>query len=204
MRSVDYLQSLPYVNPQGIGCTGWSYGGHVTLFAAAFDQRIAAAVPNRGVLDWNRPVYPADYKGKPKANAWTRAPATLEPWTADGEEAPSSGAAALRRWGFLQNSGPVIYIPKFYPYVLPANRDLRLPVGFESLMMMVAPRPLMILSSEIEFRQHKILPKCMETMKVYYQWKDVKGSGLPSPLQARRDRRGYTETVNYYVNNNDC
>ena len=40
--------------------------------AAAFDQRIAAAVPNGGVLDWNRPVYPPGFKGKPKANAWCR------------------------------------------------------------------------------------------------------------------------------------
>jgi Prolyl oligopeptidase family len=202
MRSVDYLQSLPYVNPNGIGCTGWSYGGHVTLFAAAFDQRIAAAVPNGGVLDWDRPKYPEGYKGKPKANAWCRQPATMEPWTPDGAEGPSSGAEALRRWGFLQNSGPVLYLPKFYPYTLPENRDLLLPIGFESLMMMVAPRPLLILSSEIEFKQHDILSKCLETMKVYYQWQDVKGSGLPSPLAARKNRTGYTETQSYYVNNN--
>jgi hypothetical protein len=69
-------------------------------------------------------------------------------------------------------------------------------------MMMVAPRPLMIISSEIEFHQHDILPKCLETMKVYYQWKDVKGSGLPSPLEARKERRGYSETLQYYGNNN--
>ena len=203
MRSVDYLQSLPYVNPKGIGCTGWSWGGHVTLFAAAFDQRINAAVPNGGVLDWDRPKYPEGYKGKPKANQWCRQPPTWEPWTPDGAEKPSSGAESLRRWGFLQNSGPAIMMPKFYKYVLPENRDLLLPIGFESLMMMVAPRPLMILSSEIEYKQHDILPKCMETIKVYHQWKDVKGSGLPSPLEARKERRGYAETQQYYVNNNE-
>lgn len=203
MRSVDYLQSLPYVNPKGIGCTGWSWGGHVTLFAAAFDQRIAAAVPNGGVLDWDRPKYPPGYKGKPKANQWCRQPSTWEPWQPDATEPPSSGSESLRRWGFLQNSGPAIMMPKFYKYTLPENRDLELPVGFESLMMMVAPRPLLILSSEIEFKQHDILPKCMETMKVYAQWQDVQGSGLPSPLQARKERRGYAETQAYYVNNNE-
>lgn len=202
MRSVDYLESLPYVNPQGIGCTGWSYGGHVTLFAAAFDQRIAAAVPNGGVLDWDRPKYPPDYKGKPKPNAWCRQPSTLEPWTPEGAEKPSSGAESLRRWGFIQNSGPVLYMPKFYKYTLPKNRDVELKVGFESLMMMVAPRPLMIISSEIEFKQHDILPKCLETMKVYAEWQDVKGSGLPSAIQARKERRGYEETKAYYMNNN--
>lgn len=202
MRSVDYLESLPFVNPKGIGCTGWSWGGHVTLFAAAFDQRIAAAVPNGGVLDWDRPKYPADYEGKPKANQWCRQPSTWEPWTTTGEEKPSSGEASLRRWGFLQNSGPAIMMPKFYQYILPENRDLELPVGFESLMMMVAPRPLMIISSEIEFKQHDILPKCLETIKVYSEWQDVVGSGLPSALAARKERRGYAETVAYYVNNN--
>lgn len=202
MRSVDYLQSLSYVNPKGIGCTGWSWGGHVTLFAAAFDQRIAAAVPNGGVLDWDRPKYPRDYKGKPKPNQWCRQPPTWDPWTSDGAEKPSSGAESLRRWGFVQNSGPAIMIPKFYPYTLPENRERELPVGFESLLMMVAPRPLLIISSEIEFKQHDILPKCMEAMKVYAQWKDVKGSGLPSALQLRKERRGYEETVAYYVNNN--
>lgn len=202
MRSVDYLQSLPYVNPKGIGCTGWSYGGHVTLFAAAFDQRLAAAVPNGGVLDWDRPKYPPGYKGKAKPNAWCRQPATMEPWTPEVEEKPSSGAESLRRWGFLQNSGPVLYLPKFYPYTLPENREKRLPVGFESLMMMVAPRPLLVISSEIEFKQHDILPKCMETLKVYAGWQDVKDSGLPSALQARKERRGYEETRAYYQNNN--
>ncbi len=88
MRSVDYLQSLDYVSPNSIGCTGWSYGGHVTLFAAAFDQRIAAAVPNGGVLDWDRPKYPEGYRGKPKANAWCRQPATMEPWTAMARKLP--------------------------------------------------------------------------------------------------------------------
>lgn len=201
MRSVDYLQSLPYVSPNGIGCTGWSYGGHITLFAAAFDQRIAAAVPNGGVLDWHLTAYPKGYKGKPKANAWTRTPPTMEPWTPDGAEKPSSGAASLRRWGFIQNSGPLIYIPKFYKYTLPESPAV--PVDFDSLMMMVAPRPLLIISSEIEFRQHKILPKAMEAMKVYYNWEDVKGSGLPNILEWRKALRGYQETVDYYVNNNE-
>jgi hypothetical protein len=202
MRSVDYLQSLPYVDPKGIGCTGWSWGGHVSLFAAAFDQRIAAAVPDGGVLDWHRPKYPEGYKGKPKPCEWCRQPLTWEPWTVDGAEKPSSGSESLRRWGFLQNSGPAVMMPKFYKYTLPENRDLAPPADFDGLMMMVAPRPLLIISSEIEFKQHAILPKCMETMKVYAEWQDVKGSGLPSPVQMRKERRGYAETVAYYTNNN--
>ncbi len=202
MRSVDFLRTLPYLNDQ-LGCTGWSHGAHTALFAAAFDERITATVSNGAVLDWHRPTYPPGYAGPPKANAWCRNPSSWEPWTADGPEKPSRGEATLRRWGFIQNSGPVIYIPKFSKYVLPANRDLQIPVGFESLMMMVAPRPLLIISSEIEFRQHEILPKCMAALHVYYRWHDVENSGLPSPLQARRERTGYQETVDYYVRNNE-
>ena len=63
---------------------------------------------------------------------------------------------------------------------------------------LLAPRPLLILSSEIEYHQHDILPKCLKTMKVYVQWQDVKGSDPPSPLAARRNREGYAQTQAYY------
>lgn len=63
---------------------------------------------------------------------------------------------------------------------------------------LLALRPLLILSSEIEFHQHDILPKCSKTMKVYAQWQDVKGSDPPSPLAARRNREAYAQTQAYY------
>lgn len=43
-RSMDVLQSLPYVDRDRIGACGWSYGGIVTLFLAAWDERVAAAL----------------------------------------------------------------------------------------------------------------------------------------------------------------
>jgi len=43
MRTVDYLQSRPEVDPKRIGCVGVSFGGHRTLFLAGVDERIAAA-----------------------------------------------------------------------------------------------------------------------------------------------------------------
>ena len=67
---------------------------------------------------------------------------------------------------------------------------------------LLAPRPLLILSSEIEYHQHDILPKCLKTMKVYVQWQDVKGSDPPSPLAAQRNREGYAQTQAYYIQNN--
>jgi hypothetical protein len=38
-------------------------------------------------------------------------------------------------------------------------------------MMMVAPRPLLIISSEQEFYRHKIIPKCQRALKVYADWR---------------------------------
>ncbi len=45
MRGVDLLCSLPYVDPQNIGATGASGGGNQTMWLAAVDERIKAAVP---------------------------------------------------------------------------------------------------------------------------------------------------------------
>jgi acetyl esterase/lipase len=44
IRAVDYLQSLPEVDPERIGCIGHSLGGHNGLFTAVFDERINAVV----------------------------------------------------------------------------------------------------------------------------------------------------------------
>ncbi len=43
-RCIDVLQSLPYVDRDRIGACGWSYGGTVTLFLAAWDERVDAAL----------------------------------------------------------------------------------------------------------------------------------------------------------------
>lgn len=45
MRGVDLLQSLSFVDPERIGVTGASGGGNQTMWLAAFDERIKAAVP---------------------------------------------------------------------------------------------------------------------------------------------------------------
>ena len=43
-RGIDVLQALPYVDRGRIGVCGWSYGGTIALFLAAWDERIAAAL----------------------------------------------------------------------------------------------------------------------------------------------------------------
>ncbi|MEY2460075.1 MAG: hypothetical protein QOG30_1905, partial [Acidimicrobiaceae bacterium] len=43
-RCIDVLQSLPYVDRDRIGVCGWSYGGTISLFLSAWDERVAAAL----------------------------------------------------------------------------------------------------------------------------------------------------------------
>jgi dienelactone hydrolase len=55
MRALDYLQSLPYVDPAKVIVTGLSLGGEVATIAAALDPRFAMAIvagysPDLGVL----------------------------------------------------------------------------------------------------------------------------------------------------------
>ena len=45
IRGVDLLSSLSYVDPKNIGATGASGGGNQTMWLAAMDERIKAAVP---------------------------------------------------------------------------------------------------------------------------------------------------------------
>ncbi len=45
MRGVDLLSSLPYVDPENIGATGASGGGNQTMWLAAMDERVKAALP---------------------------------------------------------------------------------------------------------------------------------------------------------------
>lgn len=187
MRSVDFLQTLDFVDSRHIGCTGWSLGGHTALFAAAFDERITATVSNGGVLDWWRNV-----------DAWSRVPGgdNWRPWTR-GVDAPTSSKRLEERFGFRTNSGPYIYIRKFRPCIDDPSKQI--PVDFDSLMAMVAPRALLVISSEHEFSRHRFFPKARETLEVYVNWTDF--DGLPSALKARQERLGYAETLEYYGSN---
>ena len=47
-RAVDYLMTLPEVDPARIGLTGHSRNGKQALLAAAFDDRIGAVIPSSG------------------------------------------------------------------------------------------------------------------------------------------------------------
>jgi dienelactone hydrolase len=62
MRAVDVLVSLPDVDADRIGAAGHSLGAKETLYLAAFDERIQAAVASEGGLgfrstNWDAPWY---------------------------------------------------------------------------------------------------------------------------------------------------
>ncbi|HEO71508.1 MAG TPA: hypothetical protein ENN80_09600, partial [Candidatus Hydrogenedentes bacterium] len=131
MRAVDFLETLDVVDPKRIGCVGHSLGGHSSLFAAAFEPRIAAVVSNGGQLSWVRDT---DHWSRPTTN----------------------------------NGAPVhnyVYIRKFRPYL--EDKAKPLPVDFEHLMMLVAPRPLLIQGTESEFARDDSVNKLAQAAEVY-------------------------------------
>lgn len=188
MRSVDFLYTLDFVDHKQIGCIGWSLGGHTAVFAAAFDERITAAVSNGGVLDWWR-----------HTDAWSRVPPgnNWRPWER-GIDDPTSSPRLEKRFGFKPtNSGPYIYIKNFRPYIEDPAKQIH--VDFDSLMAMIAPRALLVISTEHEFSRHRFFPKAMETLPIYVNWSEHDGD--PSVLKARQERLGYAETLEYYESN---
>ncbi len=81
-------------------------------------------------------------------------------------------------------------------------QKLPVPAKFDELMMLVAPRPMLILSSEWEFyNRRNLLDKCLSVAQVYRDWKDF--DGLPSVFEARRKRKSYEKTLSYYKERSD-
>jgi dipeptidyl-peptidase-4 len=69
---VDYLKSLPYVDPARLGIWGWSYGGYMTLYAMTHAPGVfRAAVAGAPVTDWKLydSIYTERYMGTPATNA---------------------------------------------------------------------------------------------------------------------------------------
>ncbi|OGV73516.1 MAG: hypothetical protein A3K19_17025 [Lentisphaerae bacterium RIFOXYB12_FULL_65_16] len=51
-QALDILAALPEVDPARLGCIGHSLGGYGTLFLAAVDERVQAAVCSCGITSW--------------------------------------------------------------------------------------------------------------------------------------------------------
>jgi len=54
MRSIDYIQSRPDIDPNRIGCMGLSGGGTQTSYLMALDDRIKAASPACYIMNFDR------------------------------------------------------------------------------------------------------------------------------------------------------
>ncbi len=73
IRAADYLESLPNVDTNRIGCFGHSLGAKEVLYAAGFDERYKAAVFSEGGIgikfsNWNAIWYLGDGINKPGFN----------------------------------------------------------------------------------------------------------------------------------------
>jgi dipeptidyl-peptidase-4 len=72
VRGVDYLRTLPYVDPARVGIWGWSYGGYVALLALLrAPQHFSVAIAGAPVTDWRLydTHYTERYMGTPADNA---------------------------------------------------------------------------------------------------------------------------------------
>ena len=68
IRGIDYLQTLPEVDPERIGITGNSGGGTMTTFVNALEDRLIMAAPSCYITTWQHEVeneLPADIEQMP-------------------------------------------------------------------------------------------------------------------------------------------
>ncbi|ACG79036.1 dipeptidyl peptidase IV [Phenylobacterium zucineum HLK1] len=71
IAGAQFLKTLPYVDPERIGVTGWSYGGYMTLLLlTAPDSPFKAGVAGAPVTDWTLydTHYTERFMGTPKDN----------------------------------------------------------------------------------------------------------------------------------------
>ena len=124
MRLVDYLQTLPSVDPNRIGLIGISKGGIETWITAAADQRIAVAIPCISLQSFQ---WGLEHDG------WKTRVGTVQPGF--DAAAKSAGVAAPG----------ADFAKAFYDRVIPGIHD-----QFDAPVMvtLIAPRPLLGISGE--------------------------------------------------------
>jgi len=68
---VNYLRSLPYVDPSRIGIWGWSFGGYEAAYAMTHSALFKAGAAGAPVADWHLydSIYTERYMGAPQDDA---------------------------------------------------------------------------------------------------------------------------------------
>lgn len=120
-RSIDYLETLDFVDAGRIGCAGHSHGGITTLFGMAMEPRIRAGASNCGFdtfrIDGN-------------TFRWSRA------------------TALLPRLGFYTSSP---YLNMNVYRAVPDSEVIRVPFDMHQMLALIAPRPLIMTASDSDF-----------------------------------------------------
>ncbi|OQP40104.1 catalytic [Niastella yeongjuensis] len=125
-RLTDYLITRPDVQPKRIGMTGISMGGIETWMAASVDKRIKVAVPMIGVQS---------FKWSLENNKWQGRVGTIK--GAHLQAAKDLGDSAINQQNILQLWNKVV------PGI---TGEFDCP----SMIRLFAPRPLLILNSELD------------------------------------------------------
>ena len=114
-RGIDVLESLPYVDAGRIGAVGHSLGAKETLYLAAFDERIKAAVASEGGIgfrstNWNAPWYLGNgirEPGFPRNHHELLALIAPRPFLILAGEKGRGAADGDRSWPYLAAAQPV-------------------------------------------------------------------------------------------------
>lgn len=114
-RAVDILTALPDVDPHRIGAVGHSLGAKETLYLAAFDDRIRAAVASEGGLglkstNWDAPWYLGPIvrePGFPRNHHELVALIAPRPFLVIAGEQGAGAADGDRSWPYLQAALPI-------------------------------------------------------------------------------------------------
>jgi dipeptidyl aminopeptidase/acylaminoacyl peptidase len=60
LAGINYLDSLGIIDPNRIGCLGWSQGGHISAMLATYSNRCTAAHMGAGISNWKTYYYNTD------------------------------------------------------------------------------------------------------------------------------------------------
>lgn len=164
MRGIDLLQSLPNVNPDRIGVTGASGGGNQTMWLAACDPRIKAAVPVVSVGTFESYVTRRNCVCEVLPNGLT----FMEEWAALGLVAPN----ALLLLNALRDC-ETFSVPQMLRSFNDAARVYRLFGAEDKLVYQVFDMP------------HGYWPEMQRSMLGWFKrWLKDEGEGRPCDLPA--------------------